>query len=88
MKLVNGKWKRMSWDQAIEALKRAIAIEGTPYEIKLAEYYPDWKLASGAAAGARAILAPGGSIRDEEVAAAARELGITLIRAERRPFNH
>ncbi|PID79727.1 bifunctional phosphoribosylaminoimidazolecarboxamide formyltransferase/IMP cyclohydrolase PurH [bacterium DOLZORAL124_64_63] len=41
-----------------------------------------------AEAGARAIIAPGGSIRDEEVAARARELGVTLILTDRRHFNH
>lgn len=41
-----------------------------------------------AAAGARAIIAPGGSIRDEEVAARAGELGVTLILTGRRHFNH
>ncbi len=41
-----------------------------------------------AAAGARAIIAPGGSIRDDEVAAAAEKMGITLILTERRHFNH
>lgn len=41
-----------------------------------------------AAAGARAIIAPGGSIRDEEVAAAAQKLGVTLILTGRRHFNH
>lgn len=41
-----------------------------------------------AAAGARAVIAPGGSIRDGEVAAAAGELGITLILTNRRHFNH
>ena len=41
-----------------------------------------------AAAGVRAVVAPGGSIRDDEVAAAARELGITLILTGRRHFNH
>ncbi len=41
-----------------------------------------------ARAGARWVIAPGGSIRDEEVAAAARDLGITLILASRRHFNH
>ncbi len=41
-----------------------------------------------AAAGARAVIAPGGSIRDDEVAAAAAKLGITLILTERRHFNH
>ncbi len=41
-----------------------------------------------AAAGARAIIAPGGSIRDAEVAARAEELGVTLILTGRRHFNH
>ena len=41
-----------------------------------------------AAAGARAIIAPGGSIRDDEVAAAAEKLGVTLILTGRRHFNH
>ena len=41
-----------------------------------------------AGAGARAIIAPGGSIRDDEVAAAAEKLGVTLILTGRRHFNH
>ena len=41
-----------------------------------------------AAAGARAVIAPGGSIRDDEVAAAAEKLGVTLILTGRRHFNH
>jgi phosphoribosylaminoimidazolecarboxamide formyltransferase/IMP cyclohydrolase len=41
-----------------------------------------------ARAGARWVIAPGGSIRDEEVAAAAAELGITLLLTSRRHFNH
>ena len=41
-----------------------------------------------AEAGVRAVVAPGGSIRDDEVAAAAKELGITLILTGRRHFNH
>ena len=41
-----------------------------------------------AAAGARAVIAPGGSIRDDEVAAAAARLGIILIFTSRRHFNH
>ncbi len=39
-------------------------------------------------AGARAIIAPGGSIRDDEVAARADELGVTLVLTGRRHFNH
>ncbi|MCK9996840.1 MAG: bifunctional phosphoribosylaminoimidazolecarboxamide formyltransferase/IMP cyclohydrolase [Candidatus Krumholzibacteria bacterium] len=41
-----------------------------------------------AAAGARAVIAPGGSIRDDEVAEAAEKLGVTLILTNRRHFNH
>lgn len=41
-----------------------------------------------AAAGVKAIIAPGGSIRDEEVAAAADKLGVTLVITGRRHFNH
>jgi len=41
-----------------------------------------------AAAGARAIIAPGGSIRDDEVAARAKELGVTLVFTDRRHFAH
>jgi phosphoribosylaminoimidazolecarboxamide formyltransferase/IMP cyclohydrolase len=41
-----------------------------------------------AAAGIRAVIAPAGSIRDDEVAARAGELGVTLVLAGRRHFNH
>ncbi|MCP4572118.1 MAG: bifunctional phosphoribosylaminoimidazolecarboxamide formyltransferase/IMP cyclohydrolase [bacterium] len=41
-----------------------------------------------AAAGVRAVIAPGGSIRDDEVAAAAGELGLTFVLTGRRHFNH
>lgn len=41
-----------------------------------------------AAAGIRAVVAPAGSIRDDEVAARAAELGVTLLLAGRRHFNH
>jgi len=41
-----------------------------------------------AAAGVKAVIAPGGSIRDDEVAAAAADLGITFILTGRRHFNH
>ncbi len=39
-------------------------------------------------AGVRAVIAPSGSIRDEEVAAKAEELGVTLIHTNRRHFRH
>lgn len=41
-----------------------------------------------AEAGVRAIIAPGGSIRDDEVAEAAKKLGVTLVLTHRRHFNH
>lgn len=41
-----------------------------------------------AAAGVNAVVAPGGSIRDDEVAAAAAALGVTLLLTSRRHFNH
>lgn len=40
------------------------------------------------AAGVAAVIAPGGSIRDEEVIAAAERLGVTLIHTNRRHFRH
>ena len=41
-----------------------------------------------AEAGVVAIVAPGGSIRDEEVGQAAAKAGVTLILTDRRHFNH
>jgi phosphoribosylaminoimidazolecarboxamide formyltransferase/IMP cyclohydrolase len=40
------------------------------------------------AAGARAVIQPGGSIRDSEVIAAADELGIPMVFTSRRHFRH
>lgn len=41
-----------------------------------------------AESGVRAVVAPSGSVRDDEVAAAADELGIALVWAPRRHFRH
>ena len=41
-----------------------------------------------ASAGATAVVQPGGSVRDEEVIAAADEHGITMVFAGRRHFRH
>ena len=41
-----------------------------------------------AAAGATAIVQPGGSVRDQEVIAAADEHGIAMVFAGRRHFRH
>jgi len=39
-------------------------------------------------AGIRAVISPSGSIRDDEVAARAQELGFTLVFCDRRHFRH
>ena len=39
-------------------------------------------------AGATAVIQPGGSIRDEEVIAAANERGITMVFTGERHFRH
>ncbi|MFH1844442.1 MAG: bifunctional phosphoribosylaminoimidazolecarboxamide formyltransferase/IMP cyclohydrolase [bacterium] len=39
-------------------------------------------------AGIRAVISPAGSIRDDEVAARAQELGVTLVFCDRRHFRH
>ena len=43
---------------------------------------------AAAEAGARAIIQPGGSIRDEEVVGAADEHGIAMVFTGRRLFRH
>jgi phosphoribosylaminoimidazolecarboxamide formyltransferase / IMP cyclohydrolase len=43
---------------------------------------------AAAAAGVRAIVQPGGSVRDEEVIAAADEHGIPMVFTGRRHFRH
>jgi phosphoribosylaminoimidazolecarboxamide formyltransferase/IMP cyclohydrolase len=41
-----------------------------------------------AAAGAKAVIQPGGSLKDAEVIAAADEHGLTMVFAGRRHFRH
>jgi phosphoribosylaminoimidazolecarboxamide formyltransferase/IMP cyclohydrolase len=41
-----------------------------------------------AAVGARAVVQPGGSVRDEEVINAANEHGIAMVFTARRHFRH
>jgi len=41
-----------------------------------------------AEAGVRAIIQPGGSVRDQEVVAAADRLGIAMVLTGRRQFRH
>ena len=43
---------------------------------------------AAAAAGIRAIVQPGGSVRDDEVVAAADEHGIAMVFTGRRHFRH
>jgi phosphoribosylaminoimidazolecarboxamide formyltransferase/IMP cyclohydrolase len=49
--------------------------------------FPDG-VEQAAAAGARLILQPGGSIRDQEVIAAADALGVAMVFTGRRLFRH
>ena len=41
-----------------------------------------------AEAGARAVIQPGGSVRDDEVIAAANELGLAMVFTGQRHFRH
>jgi phosphoribosylaminoimidazolecarboxamide formyltransferase/IMP cyclohydrolase len=43
---------------------------------------------AAAQAGVRAIIQPGGSVRDDEVIAAANEHGIAMVFTGRRLFRH
>ena len=43
---------------------------------------------AAAAAGAAAVVQPGGSIRDDEITAAADELGVAMVMTGRRHFKH
>jgi phosphoribosylaminoimidazolecarboxamide formyltransferase/IMP cyclohydrolase len=43
---------------------------------------------AAADAGVKAVIQPGGSIRDEEVIAAANEHGIAMVFTGRRLFRH
>jgi phosphoribosylaminoimidazolecarboxamide formyltransferase/IMP cyclohydrolase len=45
-------------------------------------------LLAGVAAGATAVVQPGGSVRDDEVIAAANEAGIAMVFTGERHFRH
>ena len=45
-------------------------------------------LDAAAAAGVRAVIQPGGSVRDDEVIAAADEHGIAMVFTHQRHFRH
>jgi phosphoribosylaminoimidazolecarboxamide formyltransferase/IMP cyclohydrolase len=49
--------------------------------------FPD-SIEAAAAAGVTAVIQPGGSLRDDEVIAAARDAGATMVFAGRRHFRH
>jgi len=49
--------------------------------------FPD-SIEQAAAAGITAIIQPGGSVRDEEVTAAANEHGLAMVLTGRRQFRH
>ncbi len=62
----------------IPALDEAITMEA----------FVAWCLHGLADAGVRAVVQPGGSIRDEEVIAAAEEAGVTMYFSGTRHFFH
>ena len=69
-------------------------LEGYGYGKGLKQHVPDaWRsfrdgLDAAAEAGATAVIQPGGSIRDEEVIAAANEAGMAMVFTGERHFKH
>jgi phosphoribosylaminoimidazolecarboxamide formyltransferase / IMP cyclohydrolase len=49
--------------------------------------FPD-SIETAAAAGVKAVIQPGGSVKDDEVIAKANELGIAMILTGTRHFRH
>jgi len=78
-------------DAVRQAAERAARVEVDPPVRVLASdaFFPFRDgLDAAAAAGATAVIQPGGSIRDEEVIAAADEHGIAMVFTGRRCFRH
>ena len=73
---------------AVEKARReGLAIEGASAASDAFFPFPDGVEAL-AEAGVKAIIQPGGSVRDEEVIAAANRLGITMVMTGTRHFRH
>jgi phosphoribosylaminoimidazolecarboxamide formyltransferase/IMP cyclohydrolase len=67
--------------------RRAWRSSSTPTRVDAFFPFPDG-LETLAAAGVAAIVHPGGSVRDEEVTAAAAKAGVTLCLTGARHFAH
>jgi phosphoribosylaminoimidazolecarboxamide formyltransferase/IMP cyclohydrolase len=70
-----------------KARREGLAIEGASAASDAFFPFPDGVEAL-AEAGVKAIIQPGGSVRDEEVIAAANRLGITMVMTGTRHFRH
>ncbi len=64
-----------------------ISLEGSVLASDAFFPFPDG-VEEAAAAGARAIVQPGGSVRDDDVVAAANRLGLAMVMTGRRHFRH
>jgi len=69
------------------AMKAILPLEGTVAASDAFFPFPDG-LETVAKAGAKAIIQPGGSVRDAEVIAAADQLGVAMVFTGVRHFRH
>ena len=69
------------------AQKAALSLEGCVAASDAFFPFPDG-LETVAAAGATAVIQPGGSVKDAEVIAAADRLGVAMVLTGRRHFRH
>ena len=71
----------------VAVMKATASLEGTALASDAFFPFPDG-VEAAAAAGATAVIQPGGSIRDDEVVARADELGLAMVFTGRRHFRH
>ena len=71
----------------LKAAKSGLSLEGSALASDAFFPFADGLLAA-AEAGARAVIQPGGSVRDEEVIAAANEHGLAMVFTGARHFRH
>jgi phosphoribosylaminoimidazolecarboxamide formyltransferase/IMP cyclohydrolase len=72
---------------AIKAEQAGLDLKGSAVASDAFFPFADGLLAT-AEAGATAVIQPGGSVRDEEVIAAANEQGLAMVFTGRRHFRH
>ena len=56
--------------------------------VKICGLRSEQAIAAAAEAGAKAVIQPGGSMRDDEVIAAADEAGLAMVFTDMRHFRH